>query len=104
MRDGFPEIIDPIGFARNHDVVVNRAYFRAGVLIFDESECRHRISEIAIASCGHKLAGIGRTSQWRQAGHFQRILKRRATQTLQEYLTRNPSAAFAEDEIYWSSG
>src|SRR6266571_2152500 len=41
MRDGFPEIVDPIDFARNHDVVVYRAHFRAGVLVFDESECRH---------------------------------------------------------------
>src|SRR6266536_505045 len=41
VRDGLPKIIDPIGFARNHDVVVNRAHFRAGVLVFDESECGH---------------------------------------------------------------
>ena len=35
MGDGLPEIIDPIGFAGGHDVVVDGANFGSGVLVFD---------------------------------------------------------------------
>ena len=41
VGDGFPEIVDPVGFARRHDVVVNGAHFGAGVGVFDEAEQRH---------------------------------------------------------------
>ena len=42
VRDSLPEIIDPIGFARGHDVVVDGAHFVRGVLVFDQSECGHK--------------------------------------------------------------
>jgi hypothetical protein len=41
VRDGFPEIVDPIGLARGHDVVIDGAYLRARVCIFNESKCGH---------------------------------------------------------------
>ncbi len=41
VRDGLPEIVDPVDFARGHDVVVNGADFRRSVLVFDQSECGH---------------------------------------------------------------
>src|SRR5580692_4706582 len=43
VRDGLPEIIDPVGLARGHDVVVDSANFRARVGIFNQSKCRHAI-------------------------------------------------------------
>src|SRR5216683_6187621 len=105
VRDGLPEIIDPIDFARGHDVVVNRAHFRAGVLVFDESECRHE--NLRNYDCELRPQ-VSRNWREQPVGDgpviFQDILKRQAAQNLQEYLTRNPFAAFAEDEIYWSSG
>src|SRR5713101_6661168 len=105
MRDGFPEIIDPIGFARGHNVVVNRAHFRAGVLVFDKSECGHE--NLQNQDCELR-SQVSKNWKDQPVGDgpaiFQRILKRQAAHNLQEYLTRNPSAAFADDEIYWSSG
>src|SRR5580658_3230038 len=41
VRDGFPEVIDPIDLPRSHNVIVNRAYLRARVRVFNESKCRH---------------------------------------------------------------
>jgi hypothetical protein len=43
VRDGFPEIVDPIDLACGHDVIVNGAHFRRSVVIFDQSECGHGI-------------------------------------------------------------
>src|SRR6266478_6404474 len=105
VGDGLPEIIDPVGFARGHDVVVNGAHFRASVTVFDESECGHE--NLRNHDCELRPQ-VSRN--WRdrpvddRPAIFQHILKRQAAQNLQEYLTRDPSAAFAEDEIYWSSG
>src|SRR5271168_4350021 len=36
-----PEIVDPVGLAGGHDVVVDGADFGGGVLIFDERESGH---------------------------------------------------------------
>src|SRR5690242_9757266 len=41
VRQRLPEIVDPVGFPRGHDVVKNRAHFRTGVSIFDQAGCRH---------------------------------------------------------------
>jgi len=35
VRDGLPEVVDPVGLAGGHDVVVDGADFWAGVLVFD---------------------------------------------------------------------
>src|ERR1700724_3349676 len=43
MRDRLPEIIDPVGFARGHDVVVDGAHFGAGVVVFDKAKDRHAV-------------------------------------------------------------
>ena len=45
VSDGFPKIIDPISFAGGHDVVIDGANFRIGIVIFDERKCRHASSE-----------------------------------------------------------
>ena len=45
VGDGLPEIIDPVGFASGHDVVVDGADFRGGIFVFDEAEGRHGSSE-----------------------------------------------------------
>src|SRR5258708_25481965 len=45
VRDGLPEIVNPIDFARGHDVVVNGAHFRGRVCVFDEWERGHERSE-----------------------------------------------------------
>ena len=50
MGEGLPEIIDPVGFARGHDVVVDGADFGGGVGVFDEAEEGHFFS-FAVASC-----------------------------------------------------
>jgi len=44
VSDGFPEIIDVVGFARDHDVVVDGFDGGAGVLVFDETERRHELA------------------------------------------------------------
>ena len=41
VSDGFPEIIDVIGFACGHDVVVDGFHFWDGVLVFDQTESGH---------------------------------------------------------------
>ncbi len=41
VGDGLSEVVDPIGLARGHDVIVNGAHFRACVLVFDQSEGGH---------------------------------------------------------------
>ena len=41
VRDGLPEIIDPIDFARSHNVIVNGTDFRACVFVFDQSKGGH---------------------------------------------------------------
>ena len=42
VGDGFPEIVDVIGFACGHDVVVDGLDLRAGIRVFDETESRHK--------------------------------------------------------------
>src|ERR1022692_363223 len=41
MRDRLPEVIDPVSLASSHDVVVNRTHLRAGIFVFDKSQCCH---------------------------------------------------------------
>jgi hypothetical protein len=41
VSDGFPEIVDVVGFAGSQDVVVDGFDGRAGVLVFDEAESGH---------------------------------------------------------------
>ncbi len=41
VSDGLPKVVNPIDFARGHDVVVNGAHFQRRVLVFDESEGGH---------------------------------------------------------------
>ena len=41
VGDGLPEIVDVIGFARGHYVVVNGSDGGVGVLVFDEAEGGH---------------------------------------------------------------
>lgn len=44
VRDGFPEIVDVVGFASGHDVVINGFDRGAGVFVFDEAESGHEDS------------------------------------------------------------
>jgi hypothetical protein len=46
VGDGLPEIIDPVGLACGHDVVVDGADLRVGILVFDETEGGHERSVI----------------------------------------------------------
>ena len=43
VGDGLPEIVDPIGLARGHDVVVDGANFGACICVFDEAKSGHLI-------------------------------------------------------------
>jgi hypothetical protein len=43
VSDGLPEIVDPIGLARGHDVVIDGANFRVRVCILNEAKGRHAI-------------------------------------------------------------
>ena len=38
---GFPEIVDPVGVASGHDVVIDGAHFGRGIGVFEESEGGH---------------------------------------------------------------
>src|SRR5204863_935001 len=38
------EIIDPVGLASGHDVVIDGPHFSARVFVFDESQGRHAVS------------------------------------------------------------
>src|SRR5215469_12441131 len=42
VGQSLPEIIDPVGLAGDHDVIVYLAYFGRGVLVLDEAESGHR--------------------------------------------------------------
>ena len=63
VGDCFPEIIDPIGLAGGHDVVVDSADFRAGVFVFDQAEGGHDFSRMAASEDGETLAGCGNACQ-----------------------------------------
>src|SRR5579883_2664073 len=41
VRDGLPEIVDPVRLSRGHDVVVNGANFGARILVFDQPKRGH---------------------------------------------------------------
>ena len=41
VGDGFPEIVDVVGFARGHDVIIDGFDGGAGVFVFDEAESGH---------------------------------------------------------------
>ena len=43
MGDSFPKIIDVVGLAGGHDVVVDGFHFWVGVFVFDEAEGGHEI-------------------------------------------------------------
>src|SRR5450756_2140202 len=47
MRDRLPEIVDPVGLARGHDVVVDGAHFGAGVVVFNEAKDGHAIPPVS---------------------------------------------------------
>src|SRR6266849_8427615 len=62
LRDYLPEIVNPIGLARGHDVVVDSADRGAGVGVFDEAKDGHRslrsimnLPVILFAPCGEKI-------------------------------------------------
>src|SRR5262249_51994707 len=42
------EIIDPVSLARSHDVVIDGANLRAGLIVFDETENRHGGSPLGL--------------------------------------------------------
>src|SRR5207237_10013716 len=52
MRYGLPEIIDPVGLAGGHYVVVDGAHFGGSVFVFDESQGSHFCS----GAYGYKIA------------------------------------------------
>src|SRR6266850_1589563 len=56
VGDGFPEIVDPVGFTGGHDVVVDGADFGACVLVFDEAEGGHEFSRIAASEDGENVS------------------------------------------------
>jgi len=45
VRDRLPEIVDPVGLARGHDVVVDGADFGGGVGVFDKANMDMRFSK-----------------------------------------------------------
>jgi|HubBroStandDraft_2_1064218.scaffolds.fasta_scaffold29752_6 hypothetical protein len=59
VSDGAPEIVDVVGFASGHDVVVDGFHFGAGVLVIDETKSGHENSpSIRGMSAEEMLAGI----------------------------------------------
>jgi hypothetical protein len=44
VGNGFPEIVDPVGLAGGHNVVIDGANFRSCVVVFNECEGSHKIS------------------------------------------------------------
>src|SRR5215469_14722647 len=52
VSDRFPEIVDVVGLASRHDVVVHGFDLRAGVFVFDEPKSRHEDSPSCGNTCG----------------------------------------------------
>jgi hypothetical protein len=67
MRQSFPEVIDPVRLARGHDVVIDGADLRTGVLVFDETERGHGymapISKIQIEDYIARIAKSAKESK-----------------------------------------
>jgi len=63
VGDGFPEIVDVIGLAGSHDVVVNGFDGGAGILVLDQSERRHEILSVKQGKPRSMLAGKPGTFQ-----------------------------------------
>src|SRR6266480_2607023 len=52
VRDGLPEVVNPIDLACGHDVVVDGAHFRRRVLVFDRCEGGHE--SLPNYRCAHR--------------------------------------------------
>jgi hypothetical protein len=51
VGDGFPEIVDVIGFARGHDVVIDSFDGGTGIFVFDQTESGHENCSMHIEFC-----------------------------------------------------
>ena len=56
VRDGFPEIVDPVGLTGGHNVVVNGADFGVCVFVLDKTEGGHDFSRIAANDDGENVS------------------------------------------------